>query len=315
MKYFDEIYQGAKNRDDKTLVELFKKGACIDTRNKTELLNTPAGLLAQEGDIESAKYLVEFYGANPAFVALGLMIANNQEEANKWLEQYEMNEARIFSSQVTKFSKAIYTCAFDTEIKLDTKTLHNTKHEAKAVTGEFDLHEFAGLSMLHKSSYLDALAHGGHIYLVEAIFKHSVLNTMPSLNSLFSTRTFVVEIGLPVFRLQTEKLALHAFSFIKDDKFLAAILKKIVKDGFIGESFNYDIQEIINRSRIIRTIMKEEGMGYSKALSVCDQRDIKLTPLLDTSLLFFNKKTNLTINPGAHEFQTSIKYSIDFGNK
>jgi len=269
-----------------------------------KLLNTPAGLLAQEGDLESAKFLVEFYGANPAFIVLGLLAANNREEANNWLKQYELNEERIASPTIAQINETIYNRAFETEIKPDTMTQHNAFHEAKAVTGEFDLHEFKKIHLLHEDAYLNALANGGHIYLLQAIFTHSLFTTMPSLHSLFSREDFAPEIGLPVFRLQTEKLALHAFSFIKNDNFLKAILKKIKKGELTLEPLTYNVEAVMNQARKIRTIMQDEKIGYSEAFSVCDQRSINLPPLLKTSRPFFIKTGNGAIKSDSNEIKS-----------
>lgn len=311
MKYFDDIYSAAKQRDEKTLHQLFKSGACIDTRSNTESLITPAGLLAQEGDLESAKYLVEFFGANPAFVAQGLFIAKNSEEASKWIKDYEMNEELIHSENITIINKLLRENAFYTDAKPDTMTGHYTCHESKVITGEFDRKEFKKIGFLHKSDYLNAAAHGGHIYLLEAVFKHSVSKSLPPLNTLFSQNTYSIDLGLPVLRLQTEKLAVHALSFIKDDKFLAAILKKLIKpEGVILDKFPYDIESVMDRARKIRTIMKADKVGYSQALAVCSQREIELPPLLQTSLPFFKKTTHITTKPDTHQLSHEINYKI-----
>lgn len=302
MKYFQKIYQAAKERKSAELKALFKKGACVDTLSHVDSsFSSPAGLLAREGDLDSAEYLVNFFGANPIYVAQGLLLANNQQEANKWMTEYDLNQELLYSDTINKIRATTYKFAFETKHKPDTITTHDSNIEARVITGEFDLDAYNKLHMLHKSDYLNAAAHGGHIYLCEAIFNDSkIMHRLPSLDALFNRAQYANDIGFPVYRLQSKKLALHAFSFIQSDKFLAALLEKIGKKEHICfmSPFKYDVEKVMDKARKIRAIMQSDNVGYTEALSVCDKRNIKLPPLLQTSLPFYKKTTHIKTYPG-----------------
>lgn len=291
MKFFQEIFTAAKSRDDKRLTNILKKGACIDTRHYDEFLCSPAGELARLGDIDSARYLVDFYGANPFLVIIGLLQGGNKQEATQWQNEFEVNSDYLVNHM--RLIKYVYEAAIKPNKCKDTFYSNNSDNDAPAITGDVDMKNYSKLSFFNRKFYNNNLAHGGHIYLLEKIHKKYIINNLPQLLELFQSESVSSQIGTSVLRLQTPKLALHALSFVKDDKFLSAILKKLIKSG----SVDYDIEPVMDEARRIRKIMQTEKVGFSEAMLSERKSSLEVTPLLKRNYLLFRKTTHIRSSP------------------
>ena len=56
--------------------------------------------------------------------------------------------------------------------------------------------------------------------------------------------------------------------------------------------------------------MQTEAIGYSEALGVCDQRQIQLPPLLQTSLPFFQHTTHVVTHPNSNVTSIQENYNV-----
>lgn len=79
MPFFDAIYQAAKNRDERALsLILIQPDANIDEKQSPGL--TPAAKCAMEGDIESAKWLMDKFNADRSQLYYGVALGKHIEE-------------------------------------------------------------------------------------------------------------------------------------------------------------------------------------------------------------------------------------------
>jgi len=310
MSYFNQIYLAAKNKDIAALNEIFSQGACIDIRENSAELNSPAGKLAREGDIVTAQFLVEHFGANPVYVVRGLLDGGFKEQANEWAAQFDIGMQDLLFTQTEIQRAEIRRFAYPIDEMHRTSLEPTPRHAANA--GNIDLSSYK--KQKDKTQYLEYAAHGGHIYFLEKAFNKD--GKIPHLYWLFAAQAPGGDVGHTTLRLHTEKLALHAFSFIDNPKFMTEILRKMIESR--PSTFNYDIEPLMNKARKIHLIMKQEKIGYADALKVCDLRKIPLQPLVQRNFLFYHSEQHLHIlgkNRWSINKQANMNLKVKIGRK
>lgn len=89
--YFHVIYKAAQEKNAPLLMALLasRDGVCVDEREADgDFLLSAAGQLASKGDLESALFLVNHFGASTLLVIYGLHYARQTDDANRLMICY-----------------------------------------------------------------------------------------------------------------------------------------------------------------------------------------------------------------------------------
>lgn len=287
MSFFQQICDAAKNKDEALLGQYFDEGACIDEREKSLSFTSPAGRLAIEGDINSATFLVNKFGASVEFVVDGLLKGGYEVEASALMKQYKITKGHCPSHVYQKDGKFSESHCYDTAVKTN-KFEQKDQLRAAVVTGDMDY--VAELQNLYRRTvseedFINYAAHGGHLFLIEKMYSRSHKLTKDFAYWLNHNHAWH-PIGYQTSRFMNAELALHSLSFISNQRFLRAIVDKLILHS---STMTYNIEEIVEKSRKIHYIMETEKTDYVNALQQCDSKIVTLEPLKNSSrfLRFF----------------------------
>lgn len=296
MVFFQKIYDAAKAKHSLRLKILLQEGACIDEREERSWLS-PAGKLAREGDIKSAYFLINHFGASIEFVIYGFVKNGNKNEADALAKKYSLDPESAqslcmkhfplddFFKMLDNYSTKYARCAYPDGSGLYTRN----NFVAAIVSGNIeDAQQQPALFEKTIADLIQYAAFGGHLYFIEHLFTagHALPTDMyiwlVSYNSGFP-------MGYPSVRFRTKELALHSLSFISNPDFFKAIVEVFLNNDLI----EYSIIEVAQKALRIHSIMNDQQLDYESALALSHNQ-------VDGNELTVNNgffKATISINP------------------
>ncbi|STX51074.1 Uncharacterised protein [Legionella busanensis] len=303
MSFFNQMYECALNNDDQALALLLNQGACIDEKQNNENFSTVAAKLVSDGHTDEALKLINQFGAGPEYVLQALIENSQIEAAEKLKKQFQIN-INLEHFKILTPERRRKTFNQLAKINLDPLKQLN----AKVWVGDSTQVEqllAVNLNLVKPSSYLETLtaknkilestllraAQGGHMTLLAKYYEAKELpdllgNHLVGLNDMDDK-------GYCSHRFLNESLALHTLSFIQDEKLIKNLVKAIKKDGLMYAEHVYDINEVKDKSSIIKQLMGTYGLAYDKAY-YCLEKLYTRTAIKTAQLMqFYNISENL----------------------